>query len=316
MFIVEPYADELLSSWFLRLARKNRTNVSTIICHIFKGNILAKHTSKLHIKDVDLYVFNDVQKDMVLTYTGIPVDTLQMFKYIGYLDEKVDRYNKKWITESKTHIHNAKKFYGARFCPQCLKENVYIPQQWRLMLYNICHKHHSYLLTMCPKCKATFMYNDNGYVREMYECYNCHFDLRKADILLAKPKDIHTQTKLLNILEKGFYKLHQRYYYSIGLFVLLRKLLNTIMTINSIDVKYINQLTPIQLARLLTHSIFLLDKFPMRINRYYKTNSLTDIHNILSWDTRDKQSFILPSWFLFAITYRVLVYRGTRPKKH
>ena len=242
MFTPKPYDDELLSSWFIRVARKNHTNISTIICHIFKNNVLSEHTKKLHIKDLDLYLFNDTQKNTLLKMTNVSTESLQLFKYIGYLDEKIDRYNKKWITEPKTAIQYTKKIYGTRFCPKCLEEHAYIKQLWRVMLYNICLEHNCYLLSQCPTCDAKFMYNDNGYTRELYQCYNCNFDLRTSNTLVSNTKHINYQNKLLNILNCGYYKLNNRFYYSISLFIILKKLLHTVMRVNNIQVKYINQL--------------------------------------------------------------------------
>ena len=310
MFIVEPYNDELLSSWLVRLARKNYTKLSTIICYIFKNNILSYHTTELHIRDLDLYQFKTKQKNILFKKTGVMLDSLQLFKFTGFLDEKIDRYNKKWISEPKATNHNTKHFYATRYCPKCLKEHTYIRQLWRIMLYNVCLKHNCYLLIECPKCNAKFMYIDNGYTRKIYQCYRCNFDLRKSNIQVAKSKDVKQQSKLLNILNYGYYKLNSRYYYSIGLFILIKKLLHTLMHTYQIKVRYINQLKPIQLSKLISHIMFLLEKFPLRLNRFYKKNHITDIHNMLAWEDRDKQAWNLPSWYLSSIKYNVITKKG------
>jgi len=311
MFIVEPYQDELLSSWFMRLARKNRTNVSTLVCHIFKNDILAKHTSKLHIKDIDLYYFNKSQKEMIYKHTGVHIDNLQLFKYSGILDEVVDRYHKKWIAESKTHIHNAKHFYGARFCPLCLKEKIYIPQLWRVMFYNICKKHSCYLHVVCPQCNATFMYNDNGYIRDMNICYKCSFDLKDSSTHKARQKEIDAQKKLLSILHYGYYKVNNRYYYSISFFPLLRHLINTIGKVHNVKNKYINQLTTCTLAKIISHTLFLLEYFPRRMNKFYKNNDLTNLDHILPTSARSTRHSPLPSWFLNGIHYNTVISKVT-----
>lgn len=307
MFLVKPYPDELLSSWFIRLARKNRTNISTIVCYIFKNNILAQHTSKLHIKDIDLYDFNKSQQNMIYNLTGIDINKLQLFKYTGILDEIVDRYHKKWIAESKTSIHNAKHFYGARFCPQCLQENIYIPQFWRIMFYNICEKHLCYLLVSCPECNATFMYNDNGYARNMNICYNCSFDLSNSTTHTPKQKEITAQKKLFSILNNGYYKVDNRYYYSTSFFPLLRHLVNTVKIAYNIKIRYINQLNTCQLSKIISHILFLLDHFPRRINKFYKQNSFTNLDRILSRSERNLRRSSFPSWFINGIQYDTLI---------
>lgn len=311
MFIVKPYSDELLSSWFIRLARKNHTNVSTMICHIFKNDILSEHTTKLHIKDLDLYELNKRQKDILHKTTGIKIDKHQLFQYSGFLNDTVDRYQKMWIAEPRATKHNTKHFYGTRYCPKCLEEKPYIRQLWRILLYNICSKHNCYLKCECPSCDEQFMYYDNGYMRELYQCHSCGFDLRKSNIQhINNSKYAYYQDKLINILNAGYYKVNHRYHYSIGLFHLLISLMHTIMKTHHTSARYIKELKPYQVSRLLSHILFLLEKFPYRLNRYYKKKKLTDIHKILGWEDRDKQASNLPNWYLTGIEYRVITKKG------
>ena len=313
MFLVQPYPDELLSSWFIRLARKNHTNVSTIICHVFKNDVLSEHTSKLHIKDLDLYELNQNQKDMLFNSTGVKIDNLQFFKYNGFLNETVDRYKKLWIAEPKATKHNTKHFYGTRYCPKCLEESPYVRQLWRILLYNICSTHNCYLRCECPSCNEQFMYYDNGYMREVYQCHNCSFDLRKSEIQhITNRKHINRQNKLMNILDAGYYKVNQGYYYSIGLFYLLKSLVLTIMKVDGVEVKYIKQLESCRLSKYLSHALFLLENFPKRLNRYYKRNQLTDINNIFGWVDRDKKALNLPSWYLSGFEHNVITRRGKK----
>lgn len=308
MFIVKPYNDELLSSWFMRLAKKNHTNISTLICHIFKNDILSKHTSKLHVKDMDIYPFNKNQKEMLFSVTNVWLDDFQLFKYNGFLNETVHRYQKLWIAEPKT-----KHFYGIRYCPKCLEEKPYIRQQWRILLYNICSAHNCYLKCECPVCNKKFIYYDNGFTREIYQCHHCGFDLRKSEIqYIVNQKYINSQHKLMNILDAGYYKLNKRYYYSMGLFYLLKSLVLTLMKIGDVKVKYIKQLKPCHLSKYLSHVLFILENFPKRFNRYCKRNRLTDINNILGWGDRDRKAWNLPSWYLSGIEHNVIIRRGKK----
>lgn len=311
MFVIQPYNDELLSSWFIRLARVNHANVSSIVKYIFSDNILSIHTKKFHTKDIDLYKLTSEQKEILYTKTDIKIDNLQLFKYSGFLDEIIDRYKKLWIAEVNATKHNTKHFLGPRFCPKCLKEKSYIRQMWRVLLYNICTKHNCYLLYKCPSCNENFMYYDNGYSRKLCECYNCNFDLRKSEVeYVSKPKHLINQSKLLNILHEGYYKIYHRYYYSIGLFNLLKSLVLSIMHIKDKKIKYIKQVTPYNLAKYISHCIFLLEKFPTRINKFYEKNGLTDIHNILHWDDRNTKNCNLPNWYLSGVQHRTMITIG------
>lgn len=311
MFIVKPYGDELLSSWFIRLARQNYTNVSTMICHIFKDNVLSEHTTKLHIKDIDLYRLNKKQKYILFKTTGIRINNLQLFKYSGFLNEAVDRYRKLWIAEPKASKHNTKLFLGTRFCPKCLEEKSYVRQVWRILLYNICPKHNCYLLCKCQSCNEKFMYYDNGYTRKIHECYNCYFDLRESSVTyVSNTKYLRIQHKLMNILQLGYYKLNNRYYYSIGLFYLLKNLVLSIMHAHNTNIKYIKQLQPFELSKYISHAIFLLEHFPTRLNKYYKKNKLTDINHILHWNDKNARSWKLPNWYLSGIEYTAITKIG------
>lgn len=311
MFVIQPYNDELLSSWFIRLAGVNHTNVSSIIRYIFQDNILSKHTKKFHIKDMDLYELSDEQKTILYLKTGVSVNNLQLFRYSGFLDGTINRYKKLWISEPNATKHNTKKFLGPRYCPKCLKEKPYIRQLWRIMLYNICTKHNCYLLCQCPSCNEKFMYFNNGYTEKLYACQNCSFDLRESQVTyVSKIKHISNQCKLMNILNAGYYKLNNRYYYSIGLFYLLKSLVLSIMHIKNKKIKYIKQINPCDLAVYISHALFLLEKFPTRINKFYKNNGLTDIHNILHWNDRDKKKCNLPNWFLNGIEYSAITKIG------
>jgi len=311
MFVIQPYNDELLSSWFIRLARVNHTNVSSIVRYIFQDDLLSEHTKKFHIKDMDLYELSDEQKNILYLNTGVSINELQLFKYSGFLDESIDRYKKLWISEPNATKHNTKKFLGPRYCPKCLEEKPYIRQLWRIMLYNICAQHNCYLLCQCQFCNEKFMYYDNGYTKKMYVCHKCNFDLRKSKVIyVTKTKHLINQSKIMNILQVGYYKLYNRYYYSIGLFKLLKSIVLSMIHLKNKKIKYIKQITPCELAKYISHAMFLLEKFPTRLNKCYKNNGLTDIHNILHWNDRDKKKCNLPNWFLNGIEYSVITKTG------
>lgn len=312
MFIVKPYSDELLSSWFMRLAKKNHTNISTLICHIFQNDILSNHTSKLHVKDMDIYPFNKNQKEMLFSVTNVWLDDFQLFKYNGFLNETIHRYKKLWIAEPKT-----KHFYGIRYCPKCLEEKPYIRQEWRILLYNICLVHNCYLKCECPSCNKKFIYYNNDFTREIYQCHHCGFDLRQGKVEeIKKIKYIGYQEQLINILNLGYYKINNRYYYSIGFFYLLKSLVLAIMKISNVKVKYIKELSPCHLSKYLSHVLFLLGHYPQRLNRFYKRNKLTDIHNILGWEDRNRQTWDLPSWYLSGIEYKVKTRKRANLKRN
>lgn len=75
---------------------------------------------------------------------------------------------------------------GVPICPECLKENAYIPQVWHLTPYTVCHKHQLDLIDTCPSCGVLIDYCTS---ESITEC-ECGFDLRNAATSKAgKPRN-------------------------------------------------------------------------------------------------------------------------------
>ena len=142
------------------------------------------------------------------------------------------------------------------------------------------------------------MYINNEQTREFYLCCNCNYDLRLSNTLVAKKKYIQNQNKLINILNYGYYKFNQRYYYSIGLFYILKKLIHNLMDLNQINKKYINEVESYLLAKLISHSLFLLDNFPYRLNKFFTKNKLRN-HYKIRIRGEVFQKMLIPSFFIF-----------------
>lgn len=300
MNIPIPYHDELLSSWLFRISRANYTRISVIVNKLFK-------IKRFYERDFDLYDFSKIDLNTFYKITNLSnIEKLQLRKYHGFLKENINTKNRKrWLVPiSTTSFKDI--FYSTRFCPKCLKENNYLKQKWRLMIVNICEKHLCFLQNHCPNCKKGLKYPNLHYEQKLSECYNCGFDLTKSEIIKIKPNSFHvkTQEKLLKILDYGYYKLNQRYYYSIGLFYLLRIIVKNIMKSRNIKVEYIETLEPKTLSFLLSYSILLLKKFPSRINRFYNKNRFTNLHKILDKYRYEKQN--IPAWYLSGIRYNTI----------
>lgn len=300
MNIPTPYYDELLTSWLFRISRANYTRISVIVDKLFK-------LKRFYERDFDLYNFSKIELNTFYKITKLfNIEELQLRKYNGFLEENIDiKGRKRWISPiSSTSYKNI--FYSTRFCPKCLKEAPYLKQEWRLMIVNICEKHLCFLQNYCPNCKKGLKYPNLYYEQKLSECYNCKFDLTKSEIVKIKPNSLHIKTheKLLRISESGYYKLNQRYYYSIGLFYLLRIIVKNIMKSRNIKIEYIETSEPRTLSFLLSYSILLLQNFPSRINRFYKKNKFSNINRILDKYRYEKQN--IPAWYLSNIKYNTI----------
>lgn len=300
MIIPKPFDDELLSSWLFRISRANYTRLSTITQKIF-------HMKNIHLKDIDLYDFSiiDLNKFREITHCK-NISKHQLLQYNGFLEEKINIYGRKrWITP---HQRSSKKgtFFGTHFCPECLKKYGYLKKEWRLMIVNICEEHQCFLHNHCPKCKKELKFPNLDYEQKIYECHNCKYDLSSIETIKVNIDSIHMQTqrKLLNILECGYYKMYHRYYYSIGLFYLLRIIIKNIMKSKNIKINYLESIEPKLLSYLIGYSVLLLEDFPNRLNRFYKKHQLSNSSRIFD-KYRYKRNNI-PAWFLSGIQYNTI----------
>lgn len=299
MFIPKPYNDELLSSWFFRISRANYTRLSNIVSKL----LLLKRFYK---KDLDLYDFSKIDLKIFYKLTKIKnINKYQLRKYTSFLEEDLNQIpRRRWVTPIQYKKDNV--FLGTRFCPLCLKEKKYIKQEWRLMIVNICKEHSCFLENYCPNCGKVLKYINSDYKQNIEECYFCNFDLTltKCEQVKINSTHIKNQEKLLSILTKGYYKLNNRYYYSIGLFYLLRIIIKNIMKVYKIKNAYIETLSPKTLSFLLSYSVLLLKKFPLRVNKFYRKNKITNTNKILDKYRYKTQN--IPSWFLSGIQYNTI----------
>ncbi|MCG3669292.1 TniQ family protein [Aliarcobacter butzleri] len=300
MNIPTPYYDELLTSWLFRISRANYTRISVIVDKLFK-------LKRFYERDFDLYNFSKIDLNTFYKITKLSnIEELQLRKYNGFLEENIDiKGRKRWLTPiSSTSYKNI--FYSTRFCPKCLKEAPYLKQEWRLMIVNICEKHLCFLQNYCPNCKKGLKYPNLYYDQKLSECYNCGFDLTKSEIVKIKSNSLHIKTheKLLRISESGYYKLNQRYYYSIGLFYLLRIIVKNIMKSRNINIKYIETAEPRTLSFLISYSILLLKNFPFKLNQFYKKNKFSNTNQILDKYRNKKQN--IPAWYLSNIEFNTI----------
>lgn len=302
MFTIKPYENELLSSWLFRIAKRNYTNVSSLLHYHFKNK-------NMSIKDIDLYKFNKKEIQLIKEIYSVSVKKHQLFKYNSYLEEVITNTSRHvWISTSNRNPYY-KKFCGIRFCPLCLKEKEYFHDTWRIMLFNICEKHNCFLLNSCEKCHSKIIYANNSYDIPMYRCHNCFFDIRKSKLVFIKKnsKLFINHSHLKKILDNGYVILNNKWTYSFSYFYLLKFLVNIQLRVNNIH-KYIEELSPMELSKYITVATFLLKNFPKRTNVYLQKNKLTNYCFIYG---RYRQKInMLPNWFISKINYKKRIFNG------
>lgn len=75
-----------------------------------------------------------------------------------------------------------------KFCPICLKNNMFWNKNWLLTPLTVCLEHHVNLITNCPSCYTKMSSNR----RSLFECPNCKFDLRMSESQPSSKDDIES----------------------------------------------------------------------------------------------------------------------------
>lgn len=228
LIIPIPLKDELLTSWMIRTAYAHKTHPHTFTNLYFN---FRPHAFFLTEPDITLtkLMINTIEKK---TYNKIDVQSLMLKTYSGYLQEKIYDIPSPFITHLK-------------FCPVCLREDQvpYFRKKWRLIFYNICHKHKCRLYEHCPSCKKRLniskMYNNE---LPFTYCGHCGFELRKSRRLPIHKKYISSlkyQNEIFKTLHNGYIVLGHKPIYSFLFFKVFLKLSKLILLDNK--VQFINK---------------------------------------------------------------------------
>lgn len=294
LFKDTPYENELLSSWLTRLAHLNYLTLTSFLGAYFPKKNYSKY-------DLDLYEYNSsfFKKISNLTNTSIyTIKKLRLYQYEGYIEEKINTTGRhKWFTPLHS-TNRISKFYGIRFCPMCLKENLYFRNSWRIIYNNICSLHKQYLLNRCPKCYSIISFTQTTYNLQIFNCHKCHFDLRNSLSVKINEKSIeYFYHKLLfNIQDKGYYIFQNKLYYSIGLFNLLRILCrNVIKKDIHYNKIYIEEFEPQVVSEIISKALYLLEDYPKNLIYFCKRTKLTN--EIVFYDKNRHNKEELPPWF-------------------
>lgn len=208
-FIIVPEIkeDELLTSWFVRMAYAHHTHPHTFMnLHLDKNaQTLSYNDFDICITDKELKLLEEKSKKKVSLYNT----TLK--SYSGYLQEKIinDGLNKMLCIQ--------------RYCPLCLREDViYFRKKWRIIFNTVCEKHKCFLYDRCPNCNS---YLD---ITRMFQnklsfkyCFNCGFLLskaRKIPILEQFKVGYKAVINLNRILKKGYIVFRKEFVYSFFFF--------------------------------------------------------------------------------------------------
>lgn len=230
IIIPEVKKDELLTSWFARVAYAHHTHPQT-----FFNIHFGLENRDLLKRDLDVVSNDEFIKILTKKVRNkINILSLTLKKYTDnlYENEIMNASNRIFISDMK-------------FCPICFKEDniPYLRQYWKFIFITTCVKHNCFLYDACPKCSnnisAVKMYQDK---KSFIYCNKCGFDLRKS-----KKKTINNnllygvkaQKRLMSTLRKGYIRFKDKWIYSFVFFMTIIQITKLIFLRK--HTKYINK---------------------------------------------------------------------------
>jgi len=214
-----PFEDEILSSWIVRTAYAHKTHP-----HTFTNQYLNYRPHAFFLTESDITLDEDMIKTIEeKSYHKIDIHSLMLKTYSGYIQENIYENNP---TTFFTH---------QKYCTVCLREDKvpYFRKKWRVVFYNICHKHQCRLYEHCPECKTKLD------ISKMYEnklpythCHHCGFKLQRGRRLPIHKKHILSleyQNKIFQTIEDGYIQLGETPVYSFLFFEVFSKLSKLIL---------------------------------------------------------------------------------------
>ncbi|NJD33673.1 MAG: TniQ family protein [Betaproteobacteria bacterium] len=179
-----PYADELLSSWIVRVAHANGLKLQTF-CHIEFGEF------EIWNRDIDRQAPEWLLQRLAAR-SGRAFAEVWNMTLAGYESRLYYRRHsngqQRWILPLQT-VARSPKGFGLQYCPACLAADAapYFRRAWRVALYTFCPLHRILMADRCPGCDSPVALHrldvgrsDVYGAEPLSLCWNCGFNLRNA----------------------------------------------------------------------------------------------------------------------------------------
>ncbi|SFG66484.1 TniQ family protein [Neptunomonas qingdaonensis] len=184
----EPYEDESLESYLLRLSSANFLESYPLLSGsirewLWENDRDAASAFPLALSQINIYhakqssSFRIRAIRLVESLTGL--ERLPLLK-LAILNSS-DKYGNGLSAVVRNGVFTPRCFLrsdGIPVCPHCLAESSYIRQHWHFLHYSACVEHECVLLERCPACKATLNYLDH----EQIGTCTCGFELKSASV--------------------------------------------------------------------------------------------------------------------------------------
>ncbi len=163
---VDPFPDELLSSWLHRLALANGIAPRSFAGVLGLGNGMWSPRLDLHLPRHVAALLAD--------QTGVPREAIIKMSMTGCALIPL-------LLPRRENAHRNRSTW-MQYCPLCLADDEvpYFRRQWRLSSRISCFVHRCSLRDRCPSCRAGIASFDQTELRPQHVCARCSFDLRSA----------------------------------------------------------------------------------------------------------------------------------------
>lgn len=299
LIIPIPFEDETLSSWMVRTAYAHKTHP-----HTFTNQYLNYRPHSFFLTEPDITLTEQMIKTIEQKSDNkIDVQSLMLKTYSGYLQENIFDNPNIFLCDLK-------------YCPVCLREDKvpYFRKTWRVVFYNICHKHKCRMYEHCPECKTKLdisqMYNNE---LPYTFCHKCGFELKKGRRVPIHKKynsSIAYQNKILETINNGYIQLGITTVYSFLFFKVFSKLSKLILLDNkdkfmdkhplyklikntpkqNIDHPICKKIDSKAQSALFGLIMYIFDNYPHNLRKFILKNGLTH------YDMTDEMRYV-PFWY-------------------
>jgi len=308
---VEPYPDELFTSWLARNATINYLQTPTFVNCYFP-----EYKNRLLSRDADVYVDEEIATNFA---RRMLLKTEDVFKtslrsYGGYLGETVSPNNRNNLISPVKIRGRYPRLKGLRYCPECLREKEYFRKEWRLSFYAVCPEHGSFLVDSCPECGEPVFLTKRKLDIESFNCWNCGFVYKEAESekLHEDSEGANHLAKSVEILRNGYFTFGGTWYYSVFYFWILKHIARIIYLLgyrnwdilekeaelhgielkrpNEVKGKMIEEILTLKEAfAVFTASISIL-RFPESLKRFIESNDI-------SYPVLKRDLSYIPFWY-------------------
>lgn len=160
-------APKPFESWTGYLARLAKANLYTHPCEL--DNLLGKPNGSRFFKRLDDFPPHNLRK--IAPITAQSFETLlatTLFPAAANLGRCATRHSMSMFLKGSISE-------TLRYCPECLKEDLYIRLPWRFISLEICPIHQRRILDACPNCKKSLPLIAKGF--NIHLCPSCKHSL-------------------------------------------------------------------------------------------------------------------------------------------